>query len=123
MPKVLKLRKGWDFDLIFRTGIRANGVLVRLLYLKDDTDSDTIKFGCAVGKRQGKAHIRVRGRRILREAFRHLSDRLAPGISLVLGLKTEGLSAKSQDIQRDLERLFRRRKLFINTCSPDSQSS
>ena len=121
MPKVLKLRKGWEFDLIFRTGIRANGNLVRLLYLKDDKDSDTIKFGCAVGKRQGKAHVRVRGRRILREAFRHLSGRIAPGISLVLGLKNEGLGAKSQDIQRDLERLFRRRKLFIKTCSPDSQ--
>ena len=110
MPRVLKLRKGWEFDLIFRTGIRANGELVRLLYVMDDSDS--IKFGLAVGKKQGKAHVRVRGRRILREAFRHLSENLAPGISLVLGLKAQGLGAKTQDITRDLEGLFRRKKLL-----------
>lgn len=112
MPKVLKLRKGWEFDLIFRTGIRINGELVRLLYLRDDSDSENVKFGLAVGKRQGKAHVRVRGRRILREAFRNLSDKLLPGTSLVLGLKAQGLEAKSQDIQRDLEKLFRRKKLL-----------
>ncbi|MBQ9432754.1 MAG: ribonuclease P protein component [Synergistaceae bacterium] len=120
MHKVLKLRKGWEFDRIFRTGIRANGELVRLLYVMDDSDS--IKFGLAVGKKQGKAHVRVRGRRILREAFRHLSQNLTPGISLVLGLKAQGLVAKSQDIQRDLERLFSRKKLLqSHKCSPASQ--
>ena len=108
----MKLRKGWEFDLIFRTGIRANGELVRLLYLRDPQDSETVKFGLAVGKRQGKAHVRVRGRRILREAFRTLSDRLIPGLSLVLGLKAQGLGAKTQDITRDLEGLFRRKKLL-----------
>ena len=115
MPRVLKLRKGFEFDLIFRTGLRANGELVRLLYLKDnqDKDSDTIKFGLAVGKRQGKAHVRVRGRRILREAFRRLADNLSPGISMVLSLTKKGLDAKSNEIQCDLEKLFRRRNLFI----------
>ncbi len=108
--------------MIFRTGIRANGELVRLLYVRDEADSDTVKFGLAVGKKQGKAHVRVRGRRILREAFRHLSENLAPGISLVLGLKAQGLVAKSQDIQRDLQRLFSRNKLLQkHKCSPASQ--
>lgn len=110
MPRVLSLRKGWEFDLIFRTGIRANGELVRLLYLRDNTDS--IKFGLAVGKRLGKAHVRVRGRRILREAFRQLSDRITPGISIVLGLKSEGIGAKTQEIYAELERLFRRKRLL-----------
>ena len=111
MHSILKLRKGWEFDTIFRTGIRTNGELVRLLFVRED--ADTVKFGVAVGKRQGKAHVRVRGRRILREAFRHLSGRITPGISLVLSLKNEGLDAKSQDIERDLEKLFRRRKLLL----------
>ena len=109
----MKLRKGWEFDLIFRTGIRINGELVRLLYLRDDSESDTIRCGFAVGKRQGKAHVRVRGRRILREAFRHLSERITPGISLILGLKAQGLDAKTQDIERDMEKLFRRKKLLL----------
>ena len=111
MPKILKLRKGREFDALFRTGTRTNGELVRLLFVREGTDA--VRFGVAVGKRQGKAHVRVRGRRILREAFRHLSDRITPGISLVLCLKNEGLDAKTQDIARDLEHILRRKKLLL----------
>ncbi|MBQ2617254.1 MAG: ribonuclease P protein component, partial [Synergistaceae bacterium] len=45
MPRISRLRKGWEFDQIFRTGTRLNGELVRILYLRDN--SDEIKFGCA----------------------------------------------------------------------------
>ena len=115
MPKSGKLRKGSEFDTIFRTGTRINGELVRLLYLRTGS-SEGVKFGCAVGKRQGKAHIRNRGRRILREAFRTLSDRIISGTSIILLLSDKGLSAKTQEISHELERLLSRRKLL---CSHD----
>ncbi|MBR1657749.1 MAG: ribonuclease P protein component [Synergistaceae bacterium] len=111
MPKVQRLRKGWEFDEIFRTGTRINGELVRILYLRNG--GDCIKFGCAVGKRQGKAHVRTRGRRILREAFRALSGRMLSGIKIVLTLQDKGLSSKSTDIQPELERLLIRRRLLV----------
>ena len=110
------LKKGWEFDLIFRTGIRVNGDLVRLLYLKKE-DSSEIKFGCAVGKKLGKAHVRNRGKRILRAAFAMFSKKLNPGLNIVLMLKEKGIKAKTQDIAAELEKLFRRKKLL---CSPDS---
>ena len=112
MPSLEKIKKGWEFDVIFRTGIRVNGELVRLLYLKDD-NADIIKFGCAVGKKLGKAHVRNRGKRILREAFRQLSVKIIPGVKIVLGLKEKGLEAKTSEIFRELEKLLRRKKLLI----------
>ena len=112
-----KLKKSWEFDLIFRTGIRINGDLVRLLYLKKDGVSE-IKFGCAVGKKLGKAHIRNRGKRILRAAFAEFSKKLIPGLTIILTLKEKGIDAKTQDIVEELEKLFRRKKLL---CFPDSQ--
>ena len=117
MPKSDKLRKGFEFDIIFRTGTRINGELVRLLYVRD-AKSESIKYGCAVGKRQGKAHVRNRGRRILREAFRTVSGRIAPGTSIVLMLSDKGLALKTQAISRELERLLSRRKLL---CSQRQQ--
>ena len=114
---VEKLKKGWEFDLIFRTGIRINGELVRLLYLKDDGLSE-IKFGCAVGKKLGKAHVRNRGKRILRAAFAEFSRKMLPGLRIVLTLREKGIKAKTQDIAAELERLFKRKKLL---CFPDSQ--
>ena len=117
MPNVYKLKKGWEFDRIFRTGIKVNGELVRLLYLKEDSGS--IKFGCAVGKHQGKAHIRNRGKRILREAFRQLENKIIPGLQIVLSLKDKGLDSKTQDIHRELFKLLRRKNLL--SCCPVSQ--
>ena len=111
MSDIAKLRKGWEFDLIFRTGVRINGDLVRLLYLKDK-DLQTIKFAPAVGKKLGKAHVRNRGKRILRTAFYQFAERLTPGLQIVLSLKEKGLDAKTQDISAELERLFRRKKLL-----------
>ena len=110
MLKVSRLRKGREFDEIFRTGARINGELVRILYLRDNDGG--ITFGCAVGKRQGKAHIRTRGRRILRAAFRGVSGRIVSGIKIVLTLQEKGLSSKSTEIQRELEALMTRRKLI-----------
>lgn len=109
--KVAKLRKGWEFDEIFRTGERVNGELVRILYLRGREPD--VKFGCVVGKRQGKAHVRSRGKRILREAFRALSEKVADGLSIVLALQDKGLSSKSTEIQKELERLMARKKLLV----------
>ena len=111
MPDLSRIKKGWEFDLLFRTGIRTQGQLVRLLYLK--TESDSISAGFVVGKRLGKAHVRSRGKRILREAFRQVRDQITPGIKIILALKEDGLNAKTQDIHRELIYLLKRRKLLI----------
>lgn len=108
--------------MIFRTGKRINGELVRILYLNLNPDKDGnnegVRFGCAVGKRQGKAHVRNRGRRILREAFRALSERIKPGISIILTLKDKGLTSKTPEILQELEKLLSRKKLL---CSQELQ--
>lgn len=116
VPKVSRLRKGREFDEIFRTGTRINGELVRILYLRDNDGGVT--FGCAVGKKQGKAHVRTRGRRILREAFRGVSGRITQGMKIVLMLQDRGLASKSTEIQRELERLLSRRKLITKCPAP-----
>ena len=108
--KVSRLRKGREFDEIFRTGARINGELVRILYLRGNDGE--IAFGCTVGKKQGKAHVRTRGRRILREAFRGVSGRISQGVKVVLMLQDKGLASKSTEIQRELERLLSRRKII-----------
>ncbi|MBQ4431233.1 MAG: ribonuclease P protein component [Synergistaceae bacterium] len=110
MLKVSRLRKGREFDEIFRTGARINGELVRILYLRGNDGE--IAFGCTVGKKQGKAHVRTRGRRILREAFRGVSGRISQGVKVVLMLQDKGLASKSTEIQRELERLLSRRKII-----------
>jgi ribonuclease P protein component len=107
----LTIRKGWEFDLIFRTGLRVQGELVRLLFLRK-TDTEAVRAGYAVGKRQGKAHVRSRGKRILREAFRRLRPWVRPGTIMVASLKDRALLSKTQEIYRDMARVLQKKGLL-----------
>jgi ribonuclease P protein component len=111
----LTIKKGWEFDLIFRTGLRVQGALVRLLFLRATDTASVLKgsrAGYAVGKRQGKAHVRNRGKRILREAFRKLSPWMVVNIMCVVSLKDRALNAKANEIYHDMARVFRRSGLL-----------
>jgi ribonuclease P protein component len=110
----LTIRKGWEFDLIFRTGLRVQGELVRLLFLRETgtmsppgvLPAKGARAGYAVGKRQGKAHVRNRGKRVLREAFRRLRPWVSPDMVIVASLKDKGLSAKADEVYYDMARVF-----------------
>ena len=109
----LTLKKGWEFDAVFRTGLRVQGELVRLLLLRSTEGG--LRVGYAVGKRQGKAHVRSRGRRILREAFRRLAPWITEDVTLVLSLKDRGLNSKATEIYRDPAALLKRKGLLAKT--------
>ena len=75
----VRLRRGWQFDLVFRTGRRETGELVRLFFV--ERPSDPTMVGVTVGKKMAMAAKRTRGRRMLRESFR----RLLPWLETVFG--------------------------------------
>lgn len=109
-PGSLRLKKGWAFDVVFRSGSRHRGALVRLLFL-EAPDGQT-RFGMAVGKRQGNACVRSRGRRVLREAARRLAPWTRDGLWIVLSLSNRGLSANARDVYFDLASLMEKKKFF-----------
>ena len=111
----LTIRKGWEFDFIFRTGFRVQGELVRLLFLRETgmkSPPREVRVGYVVGKRQGKSHVRNRGKRILREAFRRLCPWMFPSVTVVVSLKDKALCAKANEIYYDMARVLRKNGLL-----------
>ena len=73
---------------------------------------DRTRFGFAVGKRIGKATVRNRIRRLMREAIRHRVSDIAPGWDVVL-IAREGIRDTSfVMVDRMVEQLLRRASLL-----------
>lgn len=64
--KYLRLKKQADFQRLFQKGKRAFSPSLTVVYSK----ADKMTMGISVGKRHGKAVVRNRIKRLLREAFR-----------------------------------------------------
>jgi len=108
----VRLKRGWQFDLVFRTGRRETGELVRLFFL--DRPNDGTLVGVTVGRKIANAAKRTRGRRILRESFRRLLPWIRDGVWIVGSLRENALDLSAQDIYLDIGRSMKRRGLMNN---------
>jgi ribonuclease P protein component len=105
-----RLKSSWQFDLVFRTGRRETGELVRLLFL--ERPNEPTLFGVTVSKKIANAVKRVRGRRILREAFRRLRPWTKDGVWVIASLRENALGASAKEIYSDIARSMKRRGLM-----------
>ncbi len=85
------------FQRLYRSRGQANGLLV--LYARPNR-SQANRVGITVSKKLGKAHIRNRVRRRLREIYRLNEDKFLPGWDIVV-------VARSKAIDADFEKLTR----------------
>jgi len=74
------------------------------------------RIGLTVSKKLGKAHVRNRVKRILREGLRQTEkdNNLKKGYLIVLVARAGALTATSQDIRCDLERAIKALKFVID---------
>lgn len=78
------------FQRLYRTSGQANGYLV--LYARRNR-TETNRVGITVGKKLGKAHIRNRVRRRLREVYRLNEEQFQPGWDIVVVARTRAIDA------------------------------
>lgn len=106
----VRLKKKWQFDLVFRTGRREKGALVRLFFV-ESADSST-QIAMVVGRKIANAVGRSRGKRMLRESVRHLLPYVEKGYWIVLSARDRALTVKTQDVYRDVTRLLLRAQII-----------
>ena len=83
------------FQRLYRTSGQANGCLV--LYARKNR-TNTNRVGITVSKKLGKAHVRNRVRRRLREVYRLNEDRFQPGWDIVVVSRSRCVGADFQKL-------------------------
>ena len=78
------------FQRLYRTGGQANGYLV--LYARRNRTAAN-RVGITVSKKLGKAYVRNRVRRRLREVYRLNEDKFQPGWDIVVVARTRAIRA------------------------------
>jgi len=81
LPRQEKIRRGSDFDRVFREGRRISEPSVYARFLPNELAITRVGF--AVPTRFGKAAKRNRARRLLREAYRLHKHEMPPGFDIV----------------------------------------
>ena len=106
--KYLRIKKNTDFQRIFNRGKRVFSPCITLLYFP----SDSLSMGIAVSKKHGKAHVRNRIKRLLREAFRNNCDVLEGKYSVII-LPKVAEKYEYTDFEKSLVSCFKK----VNACA------
>ena len=78
--------------------------------LADPCHRPTNRLGLTTGKKIGKATVRTRARRLMREAYRLIEkeESLCHGYLVVIAARTKIVEAKTDEVKAEMESLFSR---------------
>lgn len=117
MQQSARLRRHGDFVVVQRRGRGGSNALLTLRALPND--ADTSRFGFLISKRVGKAVVRNRARRRLREICRR--EPVAPGWDLVLIAKPAIVNAPFEAIVGSVRELFARARAYRQPAKTPAQ--
>ena len=100
------------FRRLYRTNGYADGYLV-LYARKNRTDANRV--GITVSKKLGKAHIRNRARRRIREVYRLNEEKFQPGWDIVLVARSKAVEAEFSKLTKSFLTLAKKAGLLIET--------
>ena len=105
------MSKTSEFKKVFSEGRRIEGKNLIIFILKNDYDFN--RLGIIVKKETGKAVVRNKIKRQLKEANRLLKKKLLPGYDIIVLAKNNIKESDYFEICHDLESLFYKGKMFL----------
>ncbi len=104
-PKTARLRTSAEFNRVYALRQRAGDDV--LLVFAAPNGLPHPRLGLSVSRKIGKAHVRARWKRVIREAFRLLQHELPPGFDYVV-IPRQGVEPTLASVQRSLRNLTRK---------------
>ncbi len=110
IKRMYSLKKNKEFAFAYRRGRAVSSDLLTLIYVR--RGKDITRAGFAVGKKVGKAVVRNKVKRRLREAYTRVLAEVKPGYSLVFVAKGPTAQAEFCELEKALNLLLRRSALL-----------
>jgi ribonuclease P protein component len=105
-PPEKRLRRRAEFERVFRRGRRLDGPYFLLIALANGGPAD--RLGVTVSRKVGKAAVRNRARRLVRESFRRRREASVASFDLVLIVKKGIVGLTQEEVDRELGDRLRR---------------
>lgn len=113
MKKTFKIKKRYEFKILFSKGDFVYGSNVFMHFLKNKKKYN--KLGIAVSKKCGNAVERNKIKRLIRENYRVLEDNINCGYNMIISVnkKSQIKKVTYYDIKKDMEKMFKKSKIWI----------
>ena len=107
LPREHTLRRSADYLRCYRRGRRLRAGLARVHYAPNELTHP--RLGITASRKVGKAVVRNRLKRRVRELYRRWPERRdLPPVDLVVHLEPAAAAGSRRELSRELEELFRR---------------
>lgn len=110
MQKVYRLRKGFQFNYIYRKGKNVAGKEMVLMYARNRNNK--ILIGVSVSKKIGKSTVRNKVKRRIKESTRLLIPQLDKRFNYVIVARTPAVDSTFSQINQTLKYLFNKAQLI-----------
>ncbi len=106
----MRLKKNWEFKRVYRKGRAVVSRNVVLYYCPNGNSYNRIGF--SISKKVGKSVVRNKIKRIYREAYLRIEEKLYKGYDFILIARKPAVDVSFQEACKELFSLCRKAKLL-----------